>query len=148
MRFRTTVRQAGKTATGFEVPQEIMDALGPAKRKAVLVTIGGYSYRSTVAPMGGKLMLPLSAEHRAGAGIAAGDEVDVDLTLDTEPRAVTVPADFAAALDADPAAKTYFDSLAYSHRQRWVLSVEGAKTAQTRERRIAKAVESLKEGRP
>ena len=147
MKFRTTIELGGKTATGFQVPQEVMDALGPAKRKAVRVTIANHTYRSTVAPMGGKLLVPLSAENRTSAGVAAGDEVEVDLELDEEPRVLAVPADLAGALDQDTAARTYFDSLSYSHRQRWVLSVEGAKTAETRARRITKAVAALREGR-
>jgi uncharacterized protein YdeI (YjbR/CyaY-like superfamily) len=147
MKFRTTIELGGKTATGFQVPQEVMDALGPAKRKAVRVTIANHTYRSTVAPMGGKLLVPLSAENRTNAGVAAGDEVEVDLELDEEPRVLAVPADLTEALDQDTAARTYFDSLSYSHRQRWVLSVEGAKTAETRARRITKAVEALREGR-
>lgn len=89
----------------------------------------------------------VSAEHRAGSGTAAGDQVDVDLELDTEPREVTVPMDFARALDGDGDARRFFDTLSYSNRLRHVLSVEGAKTAETRDRRIAKAVASLREGR-
>jgi uncharacterized protein YdeI (YjbR/CyaY-like superfamily) len=91
--------------------------------------------------------VPLSAENRTSAGVAAGDEVEVDLELDEEPRVLAVPADLTEALDQDTAARTYFDSLSYSHRQRWVLSVEGAKTAETRARRITKAVEALRDGR-
>jgi uncharacterized protein YdeI (YjbR/CyaY-like superfamily) len=112
----------------------------------VRVTINGYTYRSTVASMGGRYMLPVSAEHRTGAGVAAGDQVDVALALDTEPRVVTVPPDFAAALDADEAARRRFDAMAYSHQLRWVLSVEGAKTPETRQRRIAKAVTDIAAG--
>ncbi len=111
MRFRTTIVQSGKTTTGIEVPDEVMEALGSGKRPAVTVTVNGYSYRSTVASMGGKPMVSLSAEHRAGAGVAGGDEVDVDLELDTAPREVTVPDDLAAALEAEPAARATFDGL-------------------------------------
>lgn len=98
MRFRTTVILAGKTATGIEVPTEIVEALGSGKRPAVSVTINGHTYRSTVAPMGGKFLLPVSAEQRGHTGVSAGEEIEVDVELDTEPRVVTVPADFAAAL--------------------------------------------------
>ncbi len=142
MRFRTTVVLGGKTATGIEVPPEVVAALGPAKRPAVRVTIGGHTYRSTVAVMGGR-SLPISAGRRAVAGVAAGDEVDVDLEVDLEPRTVDVPADLAAALDADPAARRRFDSLAYSHQLRHVLAVDGAKTPQTRGRRVAGALAAL-----
>jgi len=147
VRFRTTLLQSGKTATGFEVPEAIVDALGRGKRPSVKVTINGYTYRNTVAVMGGVFMIGVSAENRAGAGVAGGDEVDVDLELDTAPREVTVPADFAAALDRDADARRTFDGLSYSNRQWHVLSIEGAKTDETRQRRIAKSVDILRQGR-
>jgi hypothetical protein len=147
MRFRTTILQGGKTATGIEVPGEVVEALGSGRRPPVTVTINGYSYRSTVAVMGGVYMVGVSAEHRAGAGVAGGDEVDVDVELDTVPREVTVPDDFAAALDAEPAARSTFDGLSYSNKSWHVLQVQGAKTDQTRQRRIARSVDLLKEGR-
>ena len=137
----------GTTATGMQVPAEVVAALGAGKRPAVRVTINGYTYRSTVATMGGKLLLPVSAEVRAGAGVAAGDEVEVQVELDTAPREVTVPVDFAAALDAEPAARQAFDSLSYSNKRYHVLAIEGAKAAETRQRRIAKAVEDLRAGK-
>jgi antitoxin component of MazEF toxin-antitoxin module len=148
MRFRTTVKQSGKTATGIQVPDEVMEALGSGKRPAVKVTVNGYSYRSTVASMGGVAMVSLSAEHRAGAGVAGGDEVEVDLELDTAPREVEVPPDLAAALDAEPAARSTFGGLSYSNKSWHVLQVTGAKTDETRQRRIARSVEVLKQGRP
>ena len=148
MKFRGKLLQSGKTATGFEVPADVVAGLGSGKKPAVTVTInGGYTYRSSVGSMGGKFMLPVSAEHRAGAGIAAGDEADVDLELDDQPREVVVPADLSAALDADPAARSYFDGLSYSNKRRHVLAIEGAKAADTRARRVAKSVELFHEGR-
>ena len=143
MRFTTTVELGGKTATGFAVPDEVVDALGSGRRPAVTVTVGGHSYKSTVASMGGRFMVPLSAENRTAAGLAAGDEVEVDLELDTAPRELVMPDDLTAALDANPAARAAFDALSYSNRRRHVLSVEGAKADATRQRRIAKAVEEL-----
>jgi len=147
MQFRTTVELGGKTATGLEVPAEVVDALGAGKRPAVSVTIGGHTYRSTIAPMGGRFLLPLSAENRTAAGVVAGDEVDVTVERDDAPREVLVPPDLQAALDADPAAKAFFEGLSKSNRQRHVLSVEGAKTPETRARRVEKAVVSLREGK-
>ncbi|GIH14428.1 YdeI/OmpD-associated family protein [Rugosimonospora africana] len=147
MRFRTTLELNGKTATGFEVPAEIVDGFGAGKRPAVRVTINGYTYRNTVASMGGRYLVGVSAEHRAGAGVSAGDELDVDLELDTAPREVEVPADFAAALDAEPDARRTFDGLSYSNKRVHVLSIEDAKTDATRQRRIAKAVDTLRAGR-
>lgn len=146
MRFRTTVELGGKTATGMAVPPEVVEALGAGKRPAVTVTVGGHTYRSTIGSMGGRYLLPLSAENRAAAGVSAGDEVDVDVELDTAPRVVAVPDDFAAALAADPQAKAAFDKLAYSHQQRHVLAIERAKAVETRQRRIGKALEMLRDG--
>lgn len=147
MKFRTTIELGGKTATGFRVPDEVVAGLGAGKRPAVHVTINGHTYRSAVAPYTGVFMLPLSAENREGAGVAAGDEVEVELELDTEPREVTVPPDFAEALHADVAAREFFNGLSYSNRRRIVLGIEDAKTAETRQRRIAKAIASLRQGR-
>jgi hypothetical protein len=148
MRFRTTVQQSGRTATGIQVPEEVLEALGSGKRPPVKVTINGYTYRSTVAMVGGAHMVGVSAENRAGAGIAGGDEVEVDIELDTAPREVAVPADLAAALDAEPNARRTFDKLSYSNKSWHVLQVTGAKTDETRQRRIAKSVAALEEGRP
>ncbi|GGM43732.1 YdeI/OmpD-associated family protein [Dactylosporangium sucinum] len=143
MRFRTTLFLGGKTATGMRVPAEVVASLGSGRKPKVTVTVNGYTYRSTVAVYGGEFMLPVSAEVRAGAGLAAGDEVDVDLELDTAPRAVEVPADLAAALDAAPGAHRRFTELSYSNQRRHVLSVEGARTAETRQRRVAKVLLDL-----
>lgn len=134
MRFRTTILRAGKTATGIRVPDEVVEALGAGKRPPVRVTINGFTYRSTVAVMGGTFLVGLSAENRAGAGVAGGDDVEVDIELDSAPRELTVPADLAEALDREPAARRFFDGLSYSKRQWHVLSVEGAKTDKTRQR--------------
>jgi Bacteriocin-protection, YdeI or OmpD-Associated/Domain of unknown function (DUF1905) len=148
MKFRTTILQTGKTAAGIHVPDHIVEALGSGKRPKVLVTIKGYTYRSSVAVMGGDFMVGVAAEHRAAAGVSGGEEVDVELTLDTAPRVVDVPADFAAALDADGSARATFDALSYSN-QRWhTESIEGARSDETRRRRIAKSVQALHEGRP
>jgi hypothetical protein len=148
MRFRTTIVQSGKNTTGIQVPDEVVASLGSGKRPAVRVTVNGYSYRSTVASMGGVFMVSLSAEHRAGAGVGGGDEVEVDLELDSAPREVTVPPELVAALDAEPAARATFDGLSYSNKSWHVLQVTGAKTEETRQRRIARSVEALKQGRP
>ena len=144
MRFRMTVELGGRSATGLEVPAEVVDALGAGKRPAVTVTVNGHTYRSTVASMGGRYLLPLSAENRSAAGVAAGDEVDVEVALDTAPRVVEAPDDLRPALDADPAAKAAWERLSYSHQRRHVLAIEGAKAAETRQRRIQKSLEMLR----
>jgi hypothetical protein len=148
MRFRTTILQSGKTATGIRVPPEVVEGLGAGRRPPVSVTINGYRYRSTVAVMGGDYMLGVSAQNREAAGVAGGDEVDVDLELDSAPREVTIPGDFAIALAAEPAARATFEALSNSNKGWHVLSIEGAKTDETRRRRIAKSVATLREGRP
>jgi uncharacterized protein YdeI (YjbR/CyaY-like superfamily) len=112
------------------------------------VTLNGYSYRNAVAVMSGTYMIGVSNEHRAASGLKAGDEVDVELVLDTAPRIVEVPADFGAALDAEPAARATFDKLSPSLKGYHVGLVEGAKTEETRQRRIEKAVATLREGKP
>jgi hypothetical protein len=147
MRFRTTILQGDKTATGIRIPDEIVNGLGAGRRPPIRVTIGGYSYRSTVAVLGGAYMVGVSADNRAAAGVKGGDEVDVDIELDSAPREVTLPADLAAALDEQPDARRIFDGLSYSKKQWHVLQVTGAKTDETRQRRIAKSVETLREGR-
>ena len=147
MKFRAKVLLAGKTATGIRVPTQVLESLGPSKRPPVRVTINGYTYRSSVASLGGAFMIGISAEVRERARVAAGDEVEVNVELDTEAREVAVPADFAAALKRDAVAKRFFDGLSYSNRRRLVLSIEGAKTADTRQRRIANAIDRLHEGR-
>jgi hypothetical protein len=148
VRFRTRIVQSGKNTTGIEVPPEVVEALGSGKRPKVKVTIGDYTYRSSLASMGGAPMVSLSAENRAGAGVAGGDEVEVELAVDLEERTVTVPPDLAAAIDAVPAARVTFDRLSYSNQSWHVLQVEGAKTDETRQRRIAKSVDALAAGRP
>jgi len=148
MRFRTTILQSDKTATGIEVPPTVVEALGAGKRPPVRVTINGFTYRSTVAVMGGAFMVGVSAENRAGASVKGGDEVDVDMELDTEPRTVEVPPELAAALDADPAAKATFEKLSPSNKGWHVSQVTGTTNPETRQRRIEKQIAALHAGKP
>lgn len=146
--FRTTLLSEGRTATGFRVPPEVVEALGAGKRPAVTVTVNGYSYRSTVAPFAdGVFMIGVSAEHRAASGLKAGDDLDVTLALDTAPRVVEVPPELAAALDADPTARAFFDGLSYSNKRVFTLSVEGTSNPETKARRVEKAMALMREGR-
>ena len=146
MRFRTTVELGGRTATGLRVPPDVVEALGAGRKPPVRGTIGGHTYRSTVAVMGGRYLVPLSAENRTAAGVAAGDDVEGEVALDTEPREVVVPEDLATALAGDEAAREAFERLSYSHRRRHVMAIEDAKTPETRQRRVTKALEMLREG--
>ncbi len=147
MRFSTTVELEGKTATGIRVPAEVVASFGKGKRPPVKVTINGYTYRSTIAAYTEAYMLPVSREVREAAGIAAGDQIEVDVELDEAPREVVVPEDFAHTIAADLDASRFFASLSYSNRRRFVMGVEEAKTPETRQRRIAKSVSMMKEGR-
>lgn len=137
----------GKTATGLQIPDDVVTALGSGQRPKVRVTVGGHTYRTTVARMGGMYLVPLNAENRQAAGVAAGDEVDVDVDIDAAPRVVEVPDDLAAAIAGDAAAQRQFDTLAFTHRKEWVRWVEEAKRAETRRRRIEKAVAALSDGK-
>ena len=129
--------------TGIEVPPEVIEALGAGRKPPVNVTVNGYSYRSTVAVMGGRYMISFSSDKRAATGIQGGDPITVDLEVDTAPRTVEVPDDLAAALTAAPGALEAFDTLAPSARKAHVANVESAKTPETRERRIAAIVTRL-----
>ncbi len=141
MRFEGVLFQAGNN-TGVEVPPEIIAALGGGKRPAVALTVNGYAYRSTVGAMGGKSLVPFSSEHRTASGLKGGDAITVDIELDLAPREITMPDDFARALD-EAGLRVIFDALAPSHRKEHVRAIEDAKTAETRARRIQKAIEKL-----
>ena len=143
MRFTTTVLATGGTTTGVEVPPEVVEGLGGGKRAKVAVTLNGHTYRSSIAVMGGRVLVGVSAAVRAAAGVAAGDELEVEMVLDDAPRVVAVPDDLAAALAAAPGAPEAFAALTHSARQRHVLAVEGAKTAPTRARRVAAVVAAV-----
>jgi Bacteriocin-protection, YdeI or OmpD-Associated/Domain of unknown function (DUF1905) len=142
--FTTTILKAeGLNATGIRVPGEVISALGSHKKPKVKVSLNGYTYRSTVSAYGDVYMLPLSQEHRAAAGVQAGDEVEVTLELDLEPRTVEVPDDLAAALAEKPGATAAFDALSYTMRKEYARQVNEAKAQETRTRRIAGIVAKL-----
>jgi Bacteriocin-protection, YdeI or OmpD-Associated/Domain of unknown function (DUF1905) len=143
VRFRATLETNGRTATGLEVPESVVERLGAGKRPPVLVTLHEHTYRTTVARMGGRFLIPVSAEVRTAAGVAAGDELDVGIELDDGPRTVEVPADLAEALAGSPDAARRWETLSYTHRKEWVRSVEEAKKPETRSRRVAAAVSAL-----
>ena len=146
MQFRTTILSGGKTAAGIEIPVAVVDALGTSRKPAVKVTINGYQYRSTVATVNGVFMIGVSNDVRQAAGVAAGEDVDVTLELDTEPRKVAIPPELEALLAADPAARAALDKLSYSNQRRIVEPIDAAKTPETRQRRIDKAIETLRAG--
>lgn len=139
----TTIVWVEGNNTGLEVPAEIITSLGSSKRPPVVVSLAGYSYRSTVAVMDGMFMIPLSKANREAAGVKGGDSVEVTLELDQAPRTVEPPDDLAAALEAKPGARAVFDATAPSMQKEYVRQVESAKAAETRARRIVAIVEKL-----
>ncbi|WP_285241899.1 YdeI/OmpD-associated family protein [Pseudarthrobacter sp. MEB009] len=145
MKFTTVIAGSGNK-TGIEVPASIVDALAAGKRPPVVVTLNGASYRSSIAVMGGHYLIGLSAANRELTGAGAGDAVEVDVVVDTEPRVVEVPADLAAALAADSTASDAYAALNYSAQRRLVEPLALAKTEETRARRVAKAVSDLNPG--
>jgi hypothetical protein len=140
--FHTTILKTGQNTTGIQVPEEVIEKLGGGKQPLVRVTVKKYTYRSAVAVMSGKYMIALSAENRQAAGIQGGEEADVTLELDLEPRTVQLPKDLEAALKKAGAINA-FENSAPSMRKEYVRQVEEAKAQETRERRIAKIVEKL-----
>lgn len=145
IRFKTELELGGKTATGFRVPADVVEKLGKGQRPPVVVTVGDYSYRSTVAAYSGEYFLPFAAEHRVNTGFEAGDKFEVALELDTAPRIIELADDLSEALAADPKLLTAFRAMSYSHQRQHAESVDGAKTDTTRQRRIEKVVTAMQE---
>jgi hypothetical protein len=143
MKFRADVEPT-EPMRGLQVPEEVIEALGGGKRPPVTVTINGHCWKSRIAIMRGRYLIGLSNANRQAAGVATGDEVEVDVALDVEPRVVVEPKDFADALDADPHARSAYDRLSYSHKREHVRAVESAKKPETRVRRIESAIASLR----
>lgn len=145
IKFETVLELGGKTATGFRVPAQVVEQLGKGQRPPVVVTIGDYIYRSTVAAYTGEYFLPLAGVHRENVGLNAGDRFEAGVALDTEPRVIELSQDLALALSADPKLLEVFRAMSYSHQRQHAESVEGAKTEATRARRIEKVVGAMKQ---
>jgi Bacteriocin-protection, YdeI or OmpD-Associated/Domain of unknown function (DUF1905) len=143
MTFAAVVEFGGKSATGIEVPESVIKALGAGKRPLIKVTLNGFTYRSAIGVMGGRFLIPVSADIRGKAGVVAGDQLEVTVELDTEPRQVEVPADLARELASNPSAEAAFEVLSNSGKKRHTLSIEGAKTDETRQRRLANVIAEL-----
>jgi hypothetical protein len=139
----TVVKDSEVNATGIQIPAECIAALGAGKKPKVIVSLKDFTYRTTVAVMGGEFWVPLSQERREAAGVQAGETLEITLELDTEPRTVEVPEDLAAALAQAGGAAAAFDALSYSARKEHVRQVESAKAQETRSRRIAGIIEKL-----
>src|SRR4051794_24498912 len=144
--FTTTILQIGNN-TGICVPEDVVERLGAGKKPPVNVTVNDFTYRNTIAVMGGKFMIGVSADIRSKTGIKGGDKVTVQLELDTLPREVSLPPDFKDALDKNIQARKFFEELSYSNKRRYVLPIDEAKTQATRQKRIEKAISDLSEGK-
>ena len=143
MKLRAELQKTGGNTTGFEVPDDFVVSLDGGGRPKVAVTVNGFEFRSSIAKMGGTYWLGVSAERRAAGGLQGGETYDLDIELDSAPRVIEVPDDLRAALDAEPAARDTWQRLSYSHQRQHVDAINQAKAAETRARRIVKAVEKL-----
>jgi len=142
MKFKTKILQIGNN-TGIHVPDKVIESLGAGKKPPVVITLNKYTYRNTVAVMGGKFMVSLSAENRSNAGVKGGDELEITIELDTAPRTVELPEDFKKVLAKNKTANTAYDKLAPSRKKAMVLSITSAKSDETRQKRIEKALDEL-----
>jgi hypothetical protein len=142
-----TILSASGNNTGIAVPEDVIKQLGMGKRPPVMVNVNGYEYRSTVAVMGGRHLIGLSAAVRAATGLKGGDPIRVTLKVADTPREVDVPDDFAAALEAEEPARRFFDELSNSMQRYHVDNINAAKAPETRRRRIDKAVGLFLEGK-
>lgn len=144
--FRTVLQPTGGNNVGIVVPDDVVAAFGRGKRVPVTVTVdGAHTYSTSIASMGGRFLLSFNAATRAATGRGAGDEIEVRLELDEAPRVLDVPEALRAALDADSRADAAWKSLSYSAQKAHALSVSSAKTEETRQRRLAKVLESLRD---
>jgi hypothetical protein len=141
--FTTELLGAGGNKAGIEVPDHVLEALGGGKRVPVVVTVGGHTWASTTAVMGGSTLLGVSTENRRLAGVEPGQQIEVTLVREQGERQVVVPEDLAAELEA-AGLRAAFDALAPGYRKNHVVQVEGAKTDETRRRRIAKVLDALR----
>jgi bifunctional DNA-binding transcriptional regulator/antitoxin component of YhaV-PrlF toxin-antitoxin module len=147
MRFETELLLNGKTATGIAVPEGIVEKLGGGRRAPVTVSLNGYTFQTSLGTVSGQVMIPVSAAVRGAAGVEAGDLLVVDIEPRTEPVVVEVPEDLRAALAAEPQVRTFFEGLTASQQRGYTEWVDGAKTAETRQRRLELSLQALRERR-
>jgi hypothetical protein len=143
VRLTVELQRTGGATTGFQIPDAFVAELGGGGRPKVATTVNGFTFRSSIAKMGGSYWLGVSADRRAEGGLEGGRTYDLDIELDAAPRVIETPDDLRAALDAEPAARDAWQKLSYSHQRRHVEAINAAKAPETRARRIAKAVEKL-----
>jgi hypothetical protein len=143
--FTATIQAAGGGGAYVEIPFDVEAAFG-SKRPKVMAMIGGVSYRGTLVRMGTDCHLLLILKSiRERIGKTFGDEVEITLEEDTELRTIEVPADLMQALKSEPEAKTFFEKLSYTHQKEYVNWIEEAKKKETRQRRVTKTIEMLKQ---
>jgi Bacteriocin-protection, YdeI or OmpD-Associated/Domain of unknown function (DUF1905) len=147
VRLTTTLESRGPAAAIVLDDEQVADVGEGAKRFPVVATVNGYTWRTTVAHMRGEFLVGLNRAVREEAHVEAGDTVEVEVELDTAPREVDVPKALADALAEDQAARAAFDGLSYTHRKEYARWIEEAKRDETRERRVAKALEMLRQGK-
>jgi hypothetical protein len=144
MRLRLVLEGHGGNTAGFEIPDEVVEELGGGRRPKVVVTVGNHTWRSSIANMGGTFMLGVSMANREAAGVAAGQLLDVDIELDTAPRTVDVPADLAAELEKDGAARTAWEGWSFTRQKEAARSLTEAQKPETRARRLEKVLADLR----
>lgn len=142
MLFTAVLANRGGNTAGFSVPAEVVEALGGGRRPKVVVTLGEHMWRSSIAVYGGEYLLGVSMANQRAAQVSQGEAYDVEVTLDTDERTITPPADLVAALAQAGASKAWA-ARSYSHQCQQVTAIEDAKSPATRERRIAKTVADL-----
>lgn len=147
MKFTGELVSNGGNAAGFVVPEDVVEGLGAGRRPKVVVTVAGHTWRSSIASMGGQMLLGMSVANREAAGVAAGQVLEVEVVVDDAPREVEVPVALAAALSADPEARAFWETLSYSNQRAFAEPVADTKNEETRARRVVKAMTALREGR-
>jgi hypothetical protein len=147
IRFRAQLQQRGPAAAVVLDETQVAAVGEGAKRFPVVATVNGYTWRTSVARMGGEFLVGLNREVREGAAVQAGDQAEVTIELDRMPREVQVPEALAAALAADPQAAASFEQMAFTHRKEYARWIAEAKRAETRQRRVAQALEMIRSGK-
>jgi hypothetical protein len=143
LKFKAILLQSGKTATGIEIPRQIVEKLNAGKKPLVKITVNNFTYRSAIAVMGGVFMVAVNAENRESAKIKAGDKIEIAIELDNEERVIELPSEFQKVLNKNLSAKNFFDTLSNSKKKVLIIPITNAKTDETRNRNIEKAMNVL-----
>jgi len=147
LQVRTILHPRGPAAALVLEDDQVAVLGAPVKNPAVRVTVNGHGFSGRIARMRGETLIGFSRAVREACGVTPGEEIEATIVLDQAPREVEVPDDLRAALDAEPAARTAFDALAYSHRKEYARWITEAKRLETRERRVQQTLAMLAEGR-